>query len=85
MLVTHQYVQKSLCLLHRLLEVAILCLLCYKHQILFGCLIIVILLKSTIDSLATLNLVANLLFVVVLACVSEHFTTCMGILRDDVL
>ena len=85
MFVTHQYVQETLCLLHRLLEVAILSFLCHKHQVLFGSLIVVVMLKSAIDSLATLDLVANLLFVVVLACVSEHFTTGVGILRNDVL
>ena len=84
-LITHQYIQETLSLLHRLLEVAILSFLCHKHQVLFGSLIVVVMLKSAIDSLATLDLVANLLFVVVLACVSEHFTTCVSILRDDIL
>ena len=84
-LITHQYIQETLCLLHCLLEVAIFCFLRHELQVLFGSLIVVVLLKGSIDSLSALYLVADLMFVVVLACVSENFTTCVSILGDDIL
>ena len=84
-LVAHQDVEETLCLLHSLLDVAILSLLCYEHKVLLGSLVVVVVLERTIDSLSAFYLVAYLLLVVVLACISEHFTTCVGILRNDVL
>lgn len=71
-------------MLHSLLDVAILCLLRYEHKILLGSLIIVIVLECLIHSLTALYLVAYLLFVVILACVSEYLTAGVSILRNDI-
>ena len=85
MLVAHEYVKEAFCLLHGFFDVAVLSLLRYEEQVLTCRFVVVVVLECAIDSFSALYLVANLLLVVVLACVSQHLTTRMSILRYDVL